>query len=112
MDAKVLAQTYFESWKAEDFETFRSLIDDNVTFKGPMAEVKGVEEYVKGIQGMSKMIDDIVVQKIFVDGADVITWFDIHTKDGKVLPTANWSHVTDGKIDRIRVAFDTRPITS
>jgi hypothetical protein len=50
------------------------------------------------------------MHKRFVDGPDVLTWFDLHTAAAKRMPTANWSHVEDGKITRIRVAFDPRPI--
>jgi hypothetical protein len=50
------------------------------------------------------------VQKRFVDGPDVLTWFDLHTSVAPPYPTANWSHVENGKITRIRVAFDPRPL--
>jgi hypothetical protein len=46
----------------------------------------------------------------FVDGADVLTWFELHTKDADPIPVANWSHVEDGWITRIRVTFDPRPL--
>jgi hypothetical protein len=53
-----------------------------------------------------------VVLKRWVDGPDVITWFDLHTHDAPPVPTVNWSHVEDGRITRIRVTFDPRPLTS
>jgi len=43
---------------------------------------------------------------MFVDGSDVLTWFDLHTTSAAPLPTANWGHVENGKITRIRVTFD------
>jgi hypothetical protein len=47
---------------------------------------------------------------VFVDGPDVLTWFDLHTT---VVPpaTANWLHIEDRKITRIRVTFDPRAVT-
>jgi hypothetical protein len=45
-----------------------------------------------------------------VDGADVLTWFDLHTSVVPPAPTANWSHLEDGKITAIRVTFDARPL--
>ena len=59
---------------------------------------------------MAQMISDIVVVKRFVDGSDVLTWFELHTTDAAPMPTVHWSHVEDGKIIRIRVVFDPRPI--
>jgi len=38
----------------------------------------------------------------------VITWLDLHTSVAPPAPTANWSHVEDERITRIRVAFDPR----
>jgi ketosteroid isomerase-like protein len=110
-DPRELAQAYFDSWRAHDFERFRSLLADDVTFKGPLGEASNADECVAGIRGMSKIVTDIDVTVMVADGDDVITWFELHTEDGAVLPTANWSHVEDGRISRIRVAFDPRPLT-
>jgi limonene-1,2-epoxide hydrolase len=103
---KTVATTYFESWKAKDFETLRSLLADDVTFDGPLATIQGAETCMKGLRGMAEMITDIVIHKIFVDGSDVLTWFDLHTDKADPIPTANWSHIVNGKISAIRVAFD------
>ena len=49
----------------------------------------------------------------FVNGADVLTWFDLHTKvTDDPLPVANRTHVKDGKITAIRVTFDPWPLTA
>jgi hypothetical protein len=40
----------------------------------------------------------------------VLTWFDLHTSVVPPAPTANWSHLEDGKITAIRVTFDARPL--
>ena len=52
------------------------------------------------------------MQARVADENDVITWFDLHTATAPPAPTANWSHVEDGRITRIRVAFDPRGILS
>jgi hypothetical protein len=49
--------------------------------------------------------------KQFVDGEDVLTWFDLRTTIAPPAPVANWSHVEDGRITRIRVTFDSPPLT-
>jgi SnoaL-like domain len=108
-----LAATYFRAWKAHDFEEFRSILADDVTFTGPLGEAGNADECVKGIQGMSQIMTDVVIRKTFIDGPDILTWFDLHTKVTKdPLPVANWTHVKNGKISSIRVLFDPRPLTS
>lgn len=109
-DPRTVAAKYFESWKAHDFATFRSLLADDATFAGPMGTAKNADECVEGIKGMSNMVTDIVIQKVFVDGPNVLTWYDLHTSDTEPLPTANWSHIENGKITEIRATFDPRPI--
>jgi ketosteroid isomerase-like protein len=105
-----IAENYFRSWRDGDFETLRSLFADEVTFRGPLGSADGAEECVAGMRGMHQMITDIVVDKIFVTGDDVLTWYDLHTKEAPPMPTANWSHVENGRITEIRAVFDPRPL--
>lgn len=107
---RAAVETYFRTWRERDFAAFRANLAADVTFEGPMATVEGDEACAAGVEGMSQALDDVVVTKVFVDGDDAITWFELQAKGGEVLPVANWSHVTDGKVDRIRVVFDPRPM--
>jgi hypothetical protein len=45
---------------------------------------------------------------MLADDEDVVTLFDLHTTVAPPAFTANWSHVEDGRIAAIRVAFDAR----
>jgi hypothetical protein len=107
-----VAQSYFRAWKEKDFATLRSLLDDGATFRGPLGSADSAEECVQGLMGMSQIVTDIVIQKIFVDEADVLTWYELHTSAAPPMPTANWSHIEGGKITAIRATFDPRPLTS
>jgi SnoaL-like domain len=104
-----LAATYFRAWKEHDWSTLRSLLADDVTFRGPLASIDGAEGCVEGLKGMAQILTDVVVHKRFIDGPDVLTWFDLHTSVAPAAPTANWTHVEHGKITAIRVTFDARP---
>lgn len=110
-DTRTLAATYFQAWKAKDFDTLRSLLADDVTFAGPFARLDNAEDCIDGLRGMSKIVTDLVVHKTFLDGPDVLTWFDLHTSVAAPVPTANWSHAEDGKITRIQVVFDARSLS-
>ena len=110
-DAARVATTYFDAWKVNDFDTMRSLVDDDVTFSGPFARLEGAENYMEGIKGMSQIKSDIGIRKVFVDGPDVLTWFDLHTTVASPVPVANWLHVADGgRITSLQVAFDAREL--
>jgi hypothetical protein len=109
-DTARVATTYFDAWKVNDFDTMRSLVDDDATFAGPLARLEGGEDYMEGIKGMSQIKSDIVIQRTFVDDPDVLTWFDLHTTVASPVPVANWLHVEGGKITSLRVAFDAREL--
>jgi SnoaL-like domain len=107
-----VAERYVASWLARDFDALRALLADDVTFHGPLAQLSDADSCVAGLRGMSEIVTDVVVQHRFVDGPDVLTWFDLHTSVAPPVPTANWSHVEGGRITAIRVAFDARPLTA
>jgi ketosteroid isomerase-like protein len=110
-DARVAAQTYFDAWQARDFGRLRSVLSDDATFRGPLGVANSGDECLAGLQGMATMLTNINILKMFVDGPEVLTWYDLHTTQASPTPTANWMHVEDGKITRIRAVFDPREIT-
>jgi len=109
-DVRTVAETYFSAWQDGDFDTLRSILADGATFRGPLGSANSGDECVAGLRGMAKMMTEIRILKMFVDGPDVLTWFDLHTHQAPPAPTANWMHIEDGRIARIRVTFDPRAI--
>jgi len=109
-DAANVATIYFDAWKVKDFDTMRSLVAQDVSFEGPLATLVGAEDYIKGIQGLSQVISEIVIRKTFIDGQDVLTWYEMHTTVASPVAVANWLHVEEGKITALRVAFDAREL--
>jgi hypothetical protein len=107
-DTRTIAESYFEAWRSDDWKTMRSLLAADATFRGPLASIDGAEDLVQGLKRMAQITTDIVVRKRFVDGPDVLTWFDLHTSVAPPARTANWSHVENGKITAIQVTFDAR----
>jgi len=79
-------------------------------FAGPLARVRGGDDCLRGLRGMAQITTGLEVRKVFHDGPDVLTWFDLATSVADTVPVANWMRVEDGKITRIKVAFDARGI--
>jgi hypothetical protein len=109
-DPASVATAYFDAWKANDFHTMRSMVAEDVRFEGPLATLVGAEDYIKGIQGLSQVISEIVILKVFVDGRDVLTWYEMRTTVASPVAVANWLHVEGGEITSLRVAFDAREL--
>jgi ketosteroid isomerase-like protein len=104
-----LATTYFRAWKEHDWPALRAVLADDATFRGPLGTADDGDACLRGLQGMSRIVTDIVIQKMCADDSDVITWYDLHTTVAPPAPTANWSHVADGRIAVVRATFDARP---
>jgi hypothetical protein len=47
--ARELAQEYFAAWKAKDFDRFRTVIADDISFAGPLGRADGAQACVDGI---------------------------------------------------------------
>jgi hypothetical protein len=105
-----VAAAYFDAWKCGDVERVRPLLYDDVTFTGSLGATQGAGETLEGLGRMFAMTKQVEVVKRWADGPDVLTWFELYTAHAGPLAIVNWSHVTGGRIDRIRVTFDPRPL--
>ena len=110
-DARSVVERYFNAWKQNDFATMRSVLHDKLDFSGPIDQFDNADAYQTAVQGLSQMKTDIVIHKTFVDGPDVLTWYDLHTKIAPPAPVAEWSHVDNGKVSKVRAVFDARPFS-
>jgi SnoaL-like domain len=108
-DPRMVVSTYFAAWQNDDFARMRSVLDDALDFAGPLDQFDNADAYQQAIEGLSQLKTDIAIRKTFVDGPDVVTWYDLHTRIAPPSAVAEWSHVEDGKITRVRVVFDARP---
>ncbi|MCE9669834.1 nuclear transport factor 2 family protein [Myxococcus stipitatus] len=109
--AAEVVKAYFDAWNTQDEAKVRGTLAPDVSFVGALGAADGVEACVKGlVNGMWKLSPRVTVVHRFVDGDDVLTWFEIHPAGGAAVPVANWSHVEHGRITRIRVTFDPRSI--
>src|ERR1700679_1066569 len=107
-----LAAGYFDAWEAGDSERLRPLIADDISFRGPLAEVHGADDYISSIDGLFGATDKLVIHRRWVDAdadtGDVLTWFDLHVQGAPPAPVASWIHVEHGTIQRVQVTFDPR----
>jgi ketosteroid isomerase-like protein len=108
-----IASQLLAAWSSGDLDTTRALLDDHVTFTGPLGTTAGADAYVEGIQGMVRIVERAEQREAFGDGEDVCIIYDLvtHTPAARI-PTAGWYRVRDGKVTSVRAFFDPRPLTS
>ena len=111
MTPKGTMQSYFTHWNAGEFDELQALFADDVDFAGPMGTAHGPEECRRGLEGVASMTTDRRVATMLAEGDEVITWFELHADGIDPIPVANRATVgDDGRIRRIRVAFDPRAL--
>ena len=77
-----------------------------MVFDGVLDSRNGAESYFKDMKNMKFKYD---VKKTFVDGDDVCLLYDINMGE-KTIYTWGWYHLTNEKINFIKVVFDSRPL--
>ena len=74
-----IAAAYFEAWKRNDIDQVRPLLHEDVDFVGALGTTEGVEQTLRGLEGMFEMTEQVDVVHRWVDGPDVLTWFELRT---------------------------------
>jgi ketosteroid isomerase-like protein len=106
--AEAVVAHYFAAFGSGDLQTARQLLKDDLSFTGPFDTFDNADDLIKALSALAPAVKGIQQRKVLVDGDDVATFYDMLTPMG-TSPIAEWHHVTDGKIDAIRVYFDPRP---
>ncbi len=112
MDPREIALAYWKAWIARDAQAFGALLADDVTFEGPRGRASGAEEVLAGFRRFSTVTaDGPDVRRLWVDGEDVLTWFNVLKPGQDPMPGCNWMTIKNGRVAQIRVTFDLLPPT-
>lgn len=106
--AREIVERYHEAWTRKDFETARSLLHDDLSFKGPIDTFDNADDYLAALQRLAPMVTGVDVKKVVSAGDDVVVLFDLLTPGGPA-PVAEWYTVRGDKIGAVQVYFDARP---
>lgn len=89
----------------EDFEEARTYLADDMKFYGVLGSRDSGDAYIADMKHMKLKYNVI---KVFADGNDVCLLYDLQMA-GKTTYCCGWYHVSDGKVNMLRVVFDPRP---
>jgi hypothetical protein len=111
--AAEVVEQYQRAFGSGDVATARSLLADDLHFKGPFEEFNNAEEYMNSIARLAQIVTGTDVKKVLAEGDDVVTIYDLHTNTpAGTSNIAEWATVKGGKIQTIRVFFDARPFAA
>jgi ketosteroid isomerase-like protein len=113
MSAAEVVKRYHEAFGRGDVQEARSLLADDLHFKGPIDEFCNADDYLASLGKLAQIVVGTDVQKVLADDEDVVTIYDLHTNTSAgTSPVAEWARVGNDKITEIRVYFDARPFAA
>jgi SnoaL-like protein len=112
LDAKSVAGECLKAWTDGDFDTARSLIDEEITFAGPFGTAQGADAYLEGLRRFrDRGVETAEVQRAFQDGDEACLIYNLVTNTpAGTIPSAGWYQLRDGRIVSVRAFFDARPL--
>ena len=111
--ANEIVESYRAALGQGDFATARTLMQDDMTFQGPLDTFNTAGEYLESLKRLASIIQRIDLKKVFVDGDDVCVLYEMvtNTPAGTAF-IAEWYQVKGGKIAALRAVFAARPFAA
>ncbi|HTW55314.1 MAG TPA: nuclear transport factor 2 family protein [Thermoplasmata archaeon] len=109
--AKDVVMSYQAAMGKGDWKGARGHLADHLEFSGPLDTFHKADDYIAALQKLFPMVEKVDVKRVFAENADVVILCDLHFKPP--MPTmyvVEWYTVTGGKISRVQVVFDPRPM--
>ncbi len=112
--ALAIAEKYLAAFSAGDTKAINDLIGDSIVFDGPMMKIEGREPFMQAMTGLAKAWkSDHKHIRAIGNGEDAALLYDfVMTEPIKqTVRMTEWYRVRNGKIDEIRLLFDTAKFT-
>jgi hypothetical protein len=111
-DTRQIVDRYYAAWASKDLTAVRSPLHDDLSFQGPIDTFDNADDYLASIQQLFAIVHGVEPRKMFVDGQDACTIYDLITATpAGTAPVAEWVTVKGDQIAAIRVFFDARPFS-
>jgi ketosteroid isomerase-like protein len=111
--AKDVVTSYQEAMAKGDWKGARAHLRDNLEFRGPLDTFHKADDYITALQRLYPMVEKVDVKRVFAEGDDVVVLCDLHFKPPMpAIYVVEWYGVSEGKIARVQVVFDPRPMAS
>jgi limonene-1,2-epoxide hydrolase len=101
----VLAFT--EAWAANDMNTARGFLADDVRFEGPMTTTRGADAYVEALGSWAELVTAVDVTAALGDDRQAMLLYEMTTAPFGTLRTAEHFEVRNGRIVTDTLVWDT-----
>ena len=105
-----VVQQFQQALGKGDFTAARHLLQDNLSFRGPLDTFHKPEPYLEALKKLQPIIQRVDILKTFADGNDICVLSEMvtNTPIGTAF-SCEWYHVKGDRISSVRIVFDARP---
>ena len=110
--ARDLVDQYFAALTRKDLATLRTLLHDDLSFKGPLATLDSADAYLHGLGHVTAAMTGLERRVVVAEGENVIQTYDVILGAASAaVPVAEWLQVRDDRIAAIQMYLDARAFT-
>ncbi|HWR02191.1 MAG TPA: nuclear transport factor 2 family protein [Chlorobaculum sp.] len=107
MDTGTLIETYHKAWTSGDFTAARSLLADDLDFRGSISTFTRADDFIAVLTQFQQILKGVTLLKSFFDDNGAVLLYDCDTvTPAGVIRTAEFFTVSDDRITEIRLVFD------
>ncbi len=109
-----VVREFYAAVQQRDLAAARALLGEDLVFVGLFETYRGPAAYLAALSGLLGITVRLDVQTVIAEGGQAAIFFELETVAPAAATTlvAEWHQVADGKIRRVRSAFDGRPFAA
>ena len=113
-NAGEILRNFYSAVEKKDLAAARAYLADDLVFFGLFATYPNADAYIAALTGLLSITVRLDVKAVIAEGDNVAVFFELETKAPAAATTlvAEWHQIEDGKIARVRSAFDGRPFAA
>ncbi|NTU59019.1 MAG: nuclear transport factor 2 family protein [Chlorobiaceae bacterium] len=107
MDTRALIESYHHAWTNGDFATARSLLADDLDFRGSVSTFRNADDFIAVLTSFKDILRGVAMLRSFFDDNGGVLLYDCDTvTPAGVIRTAEFFTVSNNRISEIRLVFD------
>ena len=108
-DNLMIAESYYNTMLAKDFDVMSGYLHDDVHFIGPLAEMRGKESVVAAAKNLTQILRDINIRSKFASEDQIMFAYDfMFTESIGKLRAAVMMEFRGNQISKIELFYDAR----
>ena len=105
-----VAIAFTEAWTSQDMPTASMYVAEEVAFEGPMSHAAGIAAFLDGLSRFAKAVTGLEILAALGDDERAMIMYELTTGPFGTLRAAEDLVISDGKITRDTLVFDTHPL--